>query len=71
MGWKYRIRKRADGMFDVVEYFPPRSWTADGMTDSRESKAELLKMLQDMLADCRGSNVFDETKMLKKTKRKP
>jgi hypothetical protein len=70
MSWKYRIRKRADGMFDVVEYFPPNSWTSDGMTDSRETKAELIKMLEVMLADCRGSNVFDETKMLKKIKNK-
>jgi hypothetical protein len=65
MSWHYRLRKRSyngEVYYDIVEYYPDRHlWTVDGIGPAAESKAGLLKVLDDMRKDVLQYPELDES----------
>lgn len=57
MAWHYRIRKRTDkgqDWYDIVEYYSrPAEWTKDGVSPGGETRKEVIRCLEMMLADAK------------------
>jgi hypothetical protein len=56
MSWHYRIRRRVIGeekIFDIVEIYTTAGYTINGITPMGNTKKELFKELEMMLADAK------------------
>lgn len=64
MVWHYRIRKRTDqgqDWYDIVEYHEnPEAWTKDSMAPGGETREEVIKCLEMMLADAKKYDILIE-----------
>lgn len=67
MSWHYQIRKRIiDGqkVFDIVERYGKDMWTVRGMNPTGESKAEVIRDAERMLADAKKYPVLYDKQVL-------
>jgi len=63
MSWHYQIRKRVidkEEVFDIVErYSNPDVWTVEGMKPVGDTKEEIIRDLEMMLADAKKYPVME------------
>lgn len=64
MSWHYQIRKRVidkEEVFDIVErYSNPDGWTVEGMKPVGDTKEEIIRDIEMMLADAKKYPVMEE-----------
>jgi hypothetical protein len=72
MSWYYQVRKRiVDGspIYDIVERYGRDMWTAQSMSPLGETKAEVIRDLERMLADAKKNPIlYEERQRLRKMK---
>jgi len=73
MSWHYRIRKRIiewEAVFDIVEMYggPNKMWTENGMRPFGNTRKELIRDLERMLADAKKYPVLYDRDIRKKVK---